>query len=333
MSPELKLRFWNLPDAVADPVTLWAVVAVAALLLLAFLLTTILKSAGKLSPDHATELFARTRSWCVIALIFLAPLLLGAFWVILAVTILSLLCYREYAKATGLFRHYGISLCVVLGILLLAFAAADHWYGFFVALPALGVVSIAAVSVLADNPTGYIQRTALGVFAFLLFGFCLAHLAFIANDPGFRAILILLFAAVELNDVFAYLFGKLIGKRKLIPRTSPNKTLGGALGALVATTVLIATVGHFIFRDTPLDHPSYLIALGLVVSLSGQLGDLVLSSIKRDLGVKDMAATIPGHGGVLDRFDSMLLAAPAFFHFVGYFNGFGVDQATRLITG
>jgi phosphatidate cytidylyltransferase len=71
----------------------------------------------------------------------------------------------------------------------------------------------------------------------------------------------------------------------------------------------------------------------LIVSVAGQFGDLMVSSIKRDLGIKDMAATIPGHGGFLDRFDSLILVAPAVFHYVGYFRGFGLDQPTRIITG
>ena len=76
-----------------------------------------------------------------------------------------------------------------------------------------------------------------------------------------------------------------------------------------------------------------LLGLGLVVSLSGQFGDLMLSSIKRDLGVKDIGQVLPGHGGLLDRFDSLLLAAPAYFHYVGYFRGFGLDQPVRILTG
>ncbi|MEM9281509.1 MAG: phosphatidate cytidylyltransferase [Verrucomicrobiota bacterium] len=333
MDPNIVDRLYSLDRAFEHPVTLWGVAIVALLIVASSTLIVLLHKTGRIDKQQYEELVARMKSWAILAPIILIPLLLGSFWLILAVLLLSLLCYREYAKATGLFRHYCISFVVVLGMFLLTFAAVDHWYGFFVALPALGVVTIAAVSVLADRPDGYIQRTALGVFGFLLFGFCLAHIAFIAVDPDFRPYILLLIAAVELNDVFAYTSGKLFGKRKLMPHTSPNKTIGGALGALIATTALIGVVGPYVFAGTSMDSLPKIIGLGIIVSLAGQLGDLVLSAIKRDLGIKDMGVAIPGHGGILDRFDSLLLAAPAFFHYVGYFNGFGIEQPTRIFTG
>jgi phosphatidate cytidylyltransferase len=94
-----------------------------------------------------------------------------------------------------------------------------------------------------------------------------------------------------------------------------------------------ATLAHFIFKDEVLDHPIHLLTMGALLSLTGQWGDLVMSSIKRDLGVKDMAATIPGHGGLLDRFDSLLFVGPALFHYIGYFRGVGLDEPARIITG
>ena len=105
-----------------------------------------------------------------------------------------------------------------------------------------------------------------------------------------------LLLAVELNDVFAYCCGKLFGRRKLAPATSPNKTFAGAIGALLLTTILVAILGHFVFRDTPLDRWPNLLMLGVLVSVAGQLGDLMLSSIKRDIGVKDLGAVLPAMG-------------------------------------
>jgi len=243
------------------------------------------------------------------------------------------LCYREFARATGFFRYRSLSIVVVLGIIATTFAIADHWYGFFVAIPPLTMVLLAMVAVLRDEPRGYTQRVGLGIIGFLLFGHCLGHLGYMANDADFRPIVMLIILTVELNDVFAYITGKTFGHRKITPQTSPNKTLGGALGALVLTTALVSTVGHFVFAGSGVDTPVKLIGLGLIVSVAGQFGDLMVSSIKRDIGIKDMGASIPGHGGLLDRFDSMLLVAPAVFHYIGFFRGFGLDQPTRIFTG
>jgi phosphatidate cytidylyltransferase len=265
--------------------------------------------------------------------LLLGPVLLGAAWTILAVSILSILCYREFARATGFFRHRSLSIVVVLGITATTFAIADHWYGLFVAIPPLTMVLLAIVAILRDEPHGYTQRVSLGVISFLLFGHCLGHLGYMANDADFRPIVMLIILTVELNDVFAYITGKTFGHRKITPQTSPNKTLGGALGALVLTTTLVSTAGHFVFAGSGVDTPAKLIGLGLIVSVAGQFGDLMVSSIKRDIGIKDMGVTIPGHGGLLDRFDSMLLVAPAVFHYIGLFRGFGMDQPVRFFTG
>ena len=98
-------------------------------------------------------------------------------------------------------------------------------------------------------------------------------------------------------------------------------------------TPLVAYIAHNIFIGTPLDQFWVLLFLGALVSVAAQAGDLMLSSIKRDLGIKDMGTILPGHGGILDRYNSLLLVAPAVFHLIAYYHGFGLDQPTRLITG
>ena len=167
----------------------------------------------------------------------------------------------------------------------------------------------------------------------MLFGSGLAHLGFMANDANYRPIVLMLLTTVAINDVFAFTFGKLLGGPKLLPATSPNKTIAGAVGALASTSVVVAVLAWFIFRGTALDGPAKLLGLGLIVSVAGQAGDLMLSSIKRDLGIKDMGVVIPGHGGWLDRFNSLLLVAPAAFHYIQYYVGFAMDQPSRIYTG
>ena len=314
-------------------VTLGILVAAGAVLVLAAAVIGLLSATGRGSPALRRELWLRLASWAVLLPLMLGPVMLGRVWVIGAVTLLGLLCLREYDRATGLFREPVMAGAVALGILFVNFAALDHWYGFFVALFPLTVAVLAVVSLPLDRPDGYIQRTGLAVFAYMLFGAGLAHLGYMANDRYYQPLVLLLLTAVAINDVFAFTAGKLLGGPKLLPGTSPNKTVSGALGALCGTTLLVAGVGWPIFRGTPMDHPALLLGLGVIVSFAGQAGDLVLSSIKRDLGIKDMGTVIPGHGGLLDRFNSLLLVAPAVFHYIGYIVGFGLEQPTRLITG
>ncbi len=315
------------------PVAFWITVVIVAVLGITPLIFLALEKAGKLSPALRTDLWTRYKSWLVLAPLMVAPLLIHRLTAIIGVGVLSLACYREFARATGSFRHQAISAVVVLGIVLITFAEADHWYGLFVALSSLTISALVIVALFADEPKGYIQRVALGIFAFSLFGVCLGHFGYFANARNGPAFLLSILVCVEMNDIFAYCTGKLFGRRKLAPQTSPNKTIGGALGAMILTSALFAALVHFIVPGTPLDKPQHLLALGLLLSVTGQWGDLVMSSIKRDLGVKDLGVTIPGHGGLLDRFDSLIFVGPAMFHYIGYFLGVGLDQPVRVFTG
>ncbi len=326
-------RLFGAQHAFDHPVTIGIAAGLGVVLLTAPLIIYLLAKRGRINDDQRGELRRRYRSWLILIPLLALPVLLGAAWTIVGTGALSLLCYQEYARATGLFREKMISLVVVLGILAVTFAALDHWYGFFVALSSLTVSLIAAVAILRDQPQGYIQRVGLGVFGFMLFGCGLGHLGYMANDENYRPIILMLLLLVEMNDVFAYIVGRTLGRRKLCPNTSPNKTIAGAAGAFALTTALAAILAHYIFAGTSLDRWAWLILFGMIVTLAGQLGDLMLSSIKRDLGIKDMGVAIPGHGGLLDRFDSLILVSPATFHYIGFFVGFGLDQPTRIITG
>ncbi|MGE3804237.1 MAG: phosphatidate cytidylyltransferase [Gemmataceae bacterium] len=325
-------RLFGYQHAFDHPVTIGMVLGLTLVVLLAPCVFLLLSRLGYIGAEQRRELFQRYWSWLVIIPLLLGPILLGAAWTIAGVAVLSLLCYQEYARATGLFREKAISLAVVLGILAVTFATFDHWYDLFVALFPLCAGSIALVAILADRPQGYIQRVALGVLGFALFGCALGHLGYMANEANYRPILLLILVAIGCNDVFAYIVGKCLGRIPLAPHTSPRKTVGGALGALVLTSLLVTVIGHFVFAGSLLDNLFFLLTLGALISILGQFGDLMLSSIKRDLGIKDMGTTLPGHGGLLDRFDSLILVAPVAFHYVGYFIGFGLTEPARILS-
>lgn len=328
------LRILDDCPAFKQPLVAATFLGVVVLLLLAVMVNQLLLRLGRISREQYNDVQVRSKTWCWLALGLLTPILLGAVWVMLAVLVLSLLCYREFARATGLFREKEISLIVVLGILALALANAIHYDRMFFAIAPLTAGALAIITIPTDQPKGYVQRVALGVFGFLLFGYSFGYLGFFANDERYRFILILILVGVEMNDVFAYCVGRTLGGPKLVPHTSPGKTKAGSLGALVLTTALVAFLAHRVFLGTVVDRWDHLVELGFLVSALGQMGDLVLSSIKRDLGLKDLGVVLPGHGGFLDRFDSLVLVPPAVFHFLSYHLGpLGTHPAARLLTG
>lgn len=294
----------------------------------------LLTRAGKLSPELAADVRTRTLTWAVIAPLVLVPVVATPLTAILTAAILALVCYREFARATGLFRERLISILVVLGSLAVTFAVVDNWRGLVAGVQAVTLSLLCVLSVLLDRPKGYIQRVALGAAAFMLFGIGFQRLGLLAHDADYRPILCSIILCVQLNDVFAFCVGKgLHGRRKLVPNTSPGKTLAGHVGALFLTTPLAAFMFHLTLKGRALDTPLHLIAIGLIVSIGGQLGDLVMSSVKRDIGIKDMGATLPGHGGVLDRCNSLLFVVPAMYHYLDLFRGVAIDSPVRLLTG
>lgn len=341
MNEATRARLYDYTRAFYHPFTITVVVAIVALLVLAGVLLPVLHRRKLTGDDVHRELCDRWKSWGILSVLMIAPILLGAAWTIGAVCVLSLCCFGEFARTTGLFREKMLCACVAAGVLLVAFAAFDHYDRLFFAAAPVTVVFLCVATLYQDRPKGYVQRTALGVLGFLLFGFSMGYIGNIANtgDVGngadYRPLLLLLIVAVELNDVFAYCSGKLIGGPKLLPETSPGKTVAGAMGAMILTTALVAALGAWLFRGTPMQEWHRLLTLGVIISGLGQLGDLVLSSIKRDVGVKDTGRLIPGHGGLLDRFDSLVLVAPAVYHYLSLSleQPLGAGETVRIVTG
>jgi phosphatidate cytidylyltransferase len=333
VNPLARERLFGIEHALASPATLPVLgIAIGVLILAPAVFWLIAHALGR-DPSRLTGWWRRNLARIVILIIFTVPILAGAFWTILLITILSLFCYREYARATGFFREKLLSLLVALAILAIQLTVLDNWYNAFVALFSLAIAAIAGAALLQDRPQGYIQRAALGTFAFVLFGSCLGHFGFLANDRDYRPLMIFLLATVEINDVGAFVIGRTFGRRPLCPQTSPDKTVAGSLGAFVFAVTFVVFAGRLVFDGNVLDNWVHLLTLGALLSIAAQLGDLMLSSIKRDLGLKSMDVIVPGHGGLLDHFDSLLLTAPVFFHYVNYYVGIGAGEPVCVFTG
>jgi phosphatidate cytidylyltransferase len=334
MSPELRRRFFDWAGAWSDPFVVGVIGAIGAALVLSRVAVEILRRMGKIGPQAYTDVVARRRPWPVLAAALLLPIVFGSGWVMAGVAVLSLGCYYEFARATDLARETTVNGFVVFGILVVTFAVVDNYARLYFAAAALTVGLIAICTIPQDRPSGYLRRTSLGALGFLLFGYSFGYLGFFANSPQFRVYLLLQILCVELNDVFAYCSGRAIGGPKILPQTSPGKTWAGCIGAVVLTTLLVQVLGRFAFRGTPLAETGHLLVIGIGLSVLGQFGDLLLSSVKRDVGIKDLGTVIPGHGGLLDRFDSLVLVPPAMFHYVSLVLGpLGGEMPERIITG
>jgi phosphatidate cytidylyltransferase len=263
------------------------------------------------------------RSWLIIAPLMLCAVWAGRVATIIVFTLLGLVGFKEFARATGLYRDWWMTGAVYIGIVGVALTTllpSPHggppgWYGLFMTLPVYVIALLLVVPIALNRTRGQLQMLALAILGFLYIGWMFEHLAFLANSDHPYAYILFLVFAVALNDVAAFTFGKAFGRHKLRSNISPNKTWEGALGALAFSLAL-----PWLFRSTlPHFGTLQLVLTGLIVGVGGQLGDLSISVIKRDIGVKDMGTFIPGHGGILDRTDSLIYTAPLFLHMVDYY--------------
>lgn len=265
------------------------------------------------------------RSWLVMLPLVLGVVFLGRIATIVGVGLLALGGFKEFARATGLYGDWYTTTAVYTGIASLIVAAvvtdptygSPGWYGLFMTLPVYVVSGILAVPIVRNLAKGQLQRVALAILGFIYLGWMLLHVGLLANTPHAYGYLLFVVLAVQANDIAAFTSGKLMGYGQLRARISPNKTIGGAIGAL-GVSMLLPWLLHDSF---PHFGARELWLTGLIVGIGGQLGDLVISFIKRDIGVKDMGALIPGHGGILDRVDSLIFAGPLFFHMSRFFAG------------
>lgn len=194
------------------------------------------------------------------------------------------------------------------------------WYGLFaVFIPVYGFLLMPILAVLRGRTEGFLRDIAEMQWGLMLAVFCLSHVPalLLLRVPGFEGgnllLLAFLILVVQSSDVFQFLWGKALGRHKLAPKVSPSKTVEGLVGGVASA----CAVGVFFAWLTPFTRTEAFL-ISLLVAVLGFFGGFVLSAIKRDRGVKDWGALIPGHGGLLDRIDSLVFAAPVYFHFIRY---------------
>jgi phosphatidate cytidylyltransferase len=274
---------------------------------------------------ETASMFQTYWSWILMAGIGLLVVFLGRIPTIVGVTLLAIYAFKEFARASGLYRDWWMTGAVYAGIIAVGIASlishprgeepGTGWYGLFVAVPVFAIALILLIPILRNRARGELQRMSLAIVGFIYMGWMFGHLGFLANARNAYGFLCFVIFATAVCDVAAFTFGKIFGRRPLRSEISPNKTWEGAIGAF-AVGMILPWVLRFSF---PFFGPRELVLAGLIVGIGGQLGDLSISVIKRDIGTKDMAATIPGHGGIFDRIDSLIYAAPLFMHMAGYY--------------
>jgi phosphatidate cytidylyltransferase len=297
-------------------------IVLLSLLVVAGAILAVLRFALHKDVTHAWKAY---RGWLIIIPLVLAALFFGRTTTIGLFTVLGLAGFSEFARATGLYRDWPMTAVVFISIIAVGIVSwmktpgtdTRGWYGMLMVLPVYAVAAILMIPILRDRAKGQLQPIALALLGFIYIGWMFGHLGFLANSRNAYGYLLFLLFAVPLTDVSAFTFGRLFGKRKLRPNISPNKTWAGAIGAF-AVSMVFPWLVRFSFPEFT---SRELILAGLIVGIGSQMGDLSISVIKRDIGIKDMGTLIEGHGGILDRIDSLIYVAPLFFHMTRYFQG------------
>ena len=294
--------------------------AIVALLLVATLINGMLLI---LRPGKDwRELTLRIRTWWAIVIVFSLALLSPQWLALTFFALVSGMALKEFLTLVPV-RHSDrmplfwmvIAIPVNYGLI------GSGWYGMFVVfIPVYVFLFLPALMVVAGDTQGFLRTASQLHWGLMTTVFAFSHVASLlvlpADGKQTGALLVLFVVGLtEFNDVAQYLWGKSLGRIKVTPRVSPNKTLAGLLGGIVTTALAATLLGPII---TPLSWPMASLA-GFIIALTGFCGDVVMSAIKRDIGVKDSGTLLPGHGGLLDRLDSLIFTAPVFFHFVRYF--------------
>ena len=277
------------------------------------------------STPHAVidNLNARINAWWVMILIIFAAAALGFYGVIGLFFVISFMALREFLSLLYIRRgdHLALAACFYVILPIQYILVAIDWFSMFtIFIPVYGFLFLPILSALLGDTAHFLDRSTKVQWALMISVFCISHIpAILTLDiEGFEdkklLLMIFLILVVQSSDVLQYVWGKLFGKHKIAPKLSPSKTVEGFVGGVVSASVL----GGLLYWLTPFN-PVQAVLMSLLICLMGFLGGLVMSAMKRSMGVKDWGHMISGHGGMLDRMDSLCFAAPIFFHVVRYY--------------
>jgi len=212
------------------------------------------------------------------------------------------------SKVIGLISIIGLYIIITWGEFMggngTVYAHLLAFWGFGVSLVGVAMALFMADNNILDGPI-----TSLGVFYIPYF--C-SHIVLIDRLPRYNLFTYAVFITAFGTDIFAYFSGFLFGKHKLCPKLSPKKTVEGAIGGVIGSTVLCMVFAWILYPELIW----HCLVIGLVGSVFSQAGDLTASAFKRKMGIKDYSNLIPGHGGMLDRIDSVLFTAPFIYYYV-----------------
>jgi phosphatidate cytidylyltransferase len=255
--------------------------------------------------------------------VFALSLLTGGLGSVVLFAMLSFFALREFITLTPTRPADHSALFWVFFIItpLQYYLVATQWYGFFsVLIPVYAFLFIPSRIAISGDPNAFLERSSKIQWGLMVCVYCVSHVPalLMLQIPGYAGknarLLFFLVVVVQLSDVLQYVWGKLLGRHKISPVISPSKTWEGFIGGILTATL----IGTSLWRVTPFSMWQTM-GMAFVITVMGFLGGLTMSAIKRDRGVKDWGSSIQGHGGVLDRIDSICFAGPIFFHLTRYF--------------
>lgn len=296
---------------------------IIAVLVVASLIGYLLDRRYRESPSRAViaNLNARIKAWWAMVFLLAGALAAGRRPVILLFLFVSFAALREFITLTPGRRADHMAAAVGFLIVLPAqyILVWTQWYGVFtIFIPVYVFLILPAFQVVQSDTRDFLARTSTMQWGLMIAVYCISHVPalLMLSIPGRDPALLIVFSilVVQGSDVMQYVCGKLLGRHRVAPVVSPSKTVEGLAGGIVCATALGASL-WFITPFTPLQAA----AMSFLVATMGFAGGLVMSAIKRDRGVKDWGSLIEGHGGILDRLDSVCFAAPVFFHLTRYF--------------